>query len=337
MGSKGEKLEEKILDLLSNQLLSVRQVARALGIKKHVASKILEKMKEEGKLQLFKVGKSYVYTFKKEEIIEPSTKTEKIEYEGKNLPEIIGVVSGKGGVGKTTVSLNLAHVLKTLGKDVIILDGDVRMCGVGLYLNMYNFPITMENVIEGTAAIENAIYTHNSGIKILPSALVAKSFKLKKLLKIFNYPALKSKTVLVDFAPGLEDNVIQFIDVCSKLIIVSTPDVPSLANAIKVAEIAERKKKEVLGIIINRRRKGDKTQITEEEIKKTINIPILGTIPEDYSIPQSMFFHSPVTALYPFSKSSIEFKKIGHKLMGFEYKEPSKLKAFIKNLIGRFR
>jgi Mrp family chromosome partitioning ATPase len=107
-------LENKITDLLSKNLLSVSQVAKALGIRKDIAAGYLETLKQQGKLELFVVGKSNVYTVPKKS----NMKTEKPIRK-------IGIVSGKGGVGKTVVTINLTSALMEFGKSVIAVDAKI--------------------------------------------------------------------------------------------------------------------------------------------------------------------------------------------------------------------
>src|SRR3989304_5349675 len=87
------------------------------------------------------------------------------------MSRIITITSGKGGVGKTTTSINLATALNFFGKEVIIVDANLTTPNVGLHLGAPIVPISLNHVLQGKAKIQDAIYEHESGTKILPSSL----------------------------------------------------------------------------------------------------------------------------------------------------------------------
>lgn len=92
------------------------------------------------------------------------------------MGKLIVVSSGKGGVGKTTTCVNLASALVHKGLDVVLVDGNLTTPNVGLHLGLTKFPITYNDVLKGNANIEDAIYVHPLGFKILPGSLSMKSF-----------------------------------------------------------------------------------------------------------------------------------------------------------------
>ena len=91
--------------------------------------------------------------------------------------KIIGIVSGKGGVGKTTSAINLGGSLNNLGKEVIVVDANLATPNVGLHLGTPIVPVTLNQVIARKARPEEAIYEHDSGLKILPASLALADLK----------------------------------------------------------------------------------------------------------------------------------------------------------------
>src|SRR3989344_4670562 len=87
------------------------------------------------------------------------------------MTRIIGVVSGKGGVGKTTMVANLGTALAKMGKNVIILDANLTTPSLGLHLGVPLYPVTLHDVLKGRANIKDAIYMHESGVKIIPAGI----------------------------------------------------------------------------------------------------------------------------------------------------------------------
>ena len=85
------------------------------------------------------------------------------------MTRIIGVVSGKGGGGKTVTTINLSAALMGFGKNVIAIDADVKMSGLGLQLGMYYFPVTLNDVLGNRGTIHESLYIHSSGLRIIPA------------------------------------------------------------------------------------------------------------------------------------------------------------------------
>ncbi len=93
------------------------------------------------------------------------------------MSNIIVITSGKGGVGKTTTAINLAAAINHFKKDVLVIDGNLTTPNVALHLGAAEVPVNLNHVLLGKAAPHEAIYEHNSGIKIMPSSLSIKNWK----------------------------------------------------------------------------------------------------------------------------------------------------------------
>lgn len=304
-------LESKIIDLLSKNLLSISQVAKTLDIRKDIASGYLETLKQQGKLELFVVGKSNVYTV-------PRKSNTKIE---KPIRKI-GIVSGKGGVGKTVVTINLTSALMEFGKNVIAVDADIKMSCLGLQLGMYYFPITLNDVLKNDANVLNAIYIHSSGIRIIPASISVDSVDLSDINTTLSSPHFENSFLLIDSSPGLETNTIQVLKACDEVILVTLPEIPSITDVIKMKDACEDIGTKPIGIIVNRYRKHETGQINPKEIENACELPVLGVIPEDKNIRKSIHKEMPVVFFNPYSSSSIAFRKIAAKILGFDYTPP---------------
>ena len=244
----------------------------------------------------------------------------------------IAVVSGKGGVGKTTVTSNLTTALMQLKQNVIALDADIKMSGLGLQLGMYYFPVTLADVLSEKANIFEAIYIHPCGMRIIPASLCVRDARVSRLKQIINDPFLDNNIVLVDAPPGLEKSTIAVLKACKEVIIVTIPEIPAVADVMKTLVAAKKTDTKPIGIVINRYKKGEKEQISVKEIESTCDLPVIGIIPEDKAISKSIFRRTPVVLLDPFSPASIQFKKIAANLIGEKYILPRfrSIKRFLR-------
>ena len=86
------------------------------------------------------------------------------------MARVIGIVSGKGGVGKTTLASNLGIALSKFGRNVTLVDCNVTTSHLGFYFGLYDYPVTLNQVLKGEASLESATYFSN-GVKIIPASL----------------------------------------------------------------------------------------------------------------------------------------------------------------------
>ena len=110
---------------------------------------------------------------------------------------MIVITSGKGGVGKTTTAINLAAAMNHFGQDILVIDGNLTTPNVGLHLNSPEVPINLNHVLMDKASAFEAVYEHESGLKIMPSSLSIKDLKKRRQLRkssgiAFSFPRIAS-------------------------------------------------------------------------------------------------------------------------------------------------
>lgn len=246
----------------------------------------------------------------------------------------IGIVSAKGGVGKTSVTINLSAALMSLNKNTIAIDADTNMSGLSLQLGMYHFPVTLNDILRTKRSILEAMYIHSSGLRIIPASLNAQRVNISNLSKYLQDPGLTNNIIMIDAPPGLDSNALAIPKLCDELIVVTLPEIPSVVNALKNIKEAHKRKCKVTGIVLNRYDKKRKEHIRPHEIESTCEVPVIGTIPEDKIITKSLFARVPAFFLDPYAPASIEFGRISSSLVGERYREPKnlKIKRFVKRL-----
>ena len=103
------------------------------------------------------------------------------------MQKVIVITSGKGGVGKTTSVINLGAALNNFGKNVLIVDGNLTTPNIGIFLNSPEVPISLNHVLQKKADVYEAVYEHNSGIKVIPSSISIKELKKIKPEKMKDF------------------------------------------------------------------------------------------------------------------------------------------------------
>ncbi len=255
------------------------------------------------------------------------------------MKRIIVITSGKGGVGKTTTTINLGAAINYFNKDVLIVDGNLSTPNIGVYLGSPEVPVNLNHVLSNKADLDESIYEHNSGIKLIPSSLSIKELKKTKPEKLKNFKKDFKKIsdyIIVDSAAGLGNEAISAIELADELIIVTNPEIPAITDALKAIKLAEEKHKPVLGVIITRVRK-DNIEMQPETVKEMLEVPILGMIPEDLDIKKALNLRGAVVNTHPKSKSARAYKEIAAKIINVEYDSDKDKETLLEKIFNKLR
>ena len=234
---------------------------------------------------------------------------------------ILSILSAKGGVGKTTTCTNLAAALVQRGKSVIAIDGNITTPNLGIHLGVPLYPTTLHDVLSGRASLSQATYIHPSGIKVIPASLsvnAVRSSHAEKLHRVLRGLFDRKGFILIDGAAGLGKEARASMYASDGVIIVTNPEIAAVTDAFKAIKLAERKGIRIEGVIINRV-SGKKYEMKIEDIKDMLGCDILGIVPEDSAVPESISSKMPVVQYKPRSKASIGFKKAAAALLGEKY------------------
>ena len=237
------------------------------------------------------------------------------------MGEVYVVISGKGGVGKTTSAINLGSTINTLGKEIVIVDANLSTPNIGLHLGSPIVPVTLNHVINNKTKPEEAIYEHESGTKIMPASLSLEDVKktnwnrlpdiTKRLRKIADY-------ILLDSAAGLGEEAKASIKAADKVVIITNPEMSAVTDALKTIKLAEEMKREVIGVIITRHT-GSDLEMDIPTIKDMLEVPVLGIIPEDRAVKESQKIKNAVVYTHPKSKSAKAYTRAAKRILGPEY------------------
>lgn len=215
---------------------------------------------------------------------------------------IIAVTSGKGGVGKTFVSANLAAALTRRGQRVLVLDADLGLANLDVVLNLHP-KITLHDVFTGKAALQDAIIQAPGGFSVLlaGSGMVEYSRLTPEVrnqfLNVIQAITPKYDVVLLDTGAGISDVVLFSVSLASEVLIVATPEPTSLTDAYAAIKVlAMQQKRQHVRMVINQAaRPGDGRAITSQlqqvldrfvstESGRAMRLIHMGDIPADPAV-----------------------------------------------------
>ena len=240
------------------------------------------------------------------------------------MPRIIGVISGKGGVGKTTTAINLGAAFSSkFNKKVTIVDCNITTPHVSLALGLAHDSFsTLNEVLLGKKEFEEVVHYFSPGLSIIPASLSVHDLKgidIGKLDETIKEKFEVHDFVILDSAPGLGKEAMSTILASDELVFVTTPHLVSISDVIRTKQIARNLGKDILGVIVNM--KHDKhSELTDRQIENFTQLPVLGVINYDKDILSSLTAKQPLVLMNEKSKTSKEFIKIASLIAGKEIK-----------------
>lgn len=224
--------------------------------------------------------------------------------------KVIAFVSGKGGVGKTTITGAIGHMLSVLDKKVVMVDCNMTTPHLGLYVGLHDSPTTLNNVVNKQAHVEDALYNHTTGFGIIPASIQLKDLggidlsRIKDIIKEDYKEFFEAYDyVLLDCAPGLGREAIAGIKAADEAILITMPHLPSVMDAIKCKETLNELNIKILGLVVNMVN-GYKIELSKEYIQNLTNMPVISTIPTDKQVLYSLGHRVPISLFKPKSKAS---------------------------------
>ena len=224
---------------------------------------------------------------------------------------VIGVFSCKGGVGKTTTVANVGMAIcQILKGNVLVVDANLSAPNLGLHFGELDPKVTIHDALVGEVSIEKAIMNAHGLDVLLGSIAYGEEVHLVDLRSLLDPLRSKYKIIIVDSSPGIGAEVVSAMKACDEIIIVTNPEIPTVASTLKTFRAAERYKIPILGAIVNKMR-GESFELPVKDVKKALGWPIIAAIPEDRKVRESTASGVPVVSYDPKSPAAVEFRKLG--------------------------
>lgn len=250
------------------------------------------------------------------------------------LARTVAITSGKGGVGKTFFSANLATALSRQGLKVLVLDADLGLANLDVVLNLYP-KITLHDVFTGKAQLDEAILPAPGGFHVLlaGSGLVEYSRLTPevrdKLLEIFEAVKPRFDVILIDTGAGISDVVLYAVSMATEVIVVATPEPTSMTDAYATIKVlSAQQSREKLHLVVNQvARSGDGRTICQQ-LQQVVDrfvvspngvIPklhFLGDIPFDPSVREAVRKRQLLLELHPGCSAATGVNQVAVRLLG---------------------
>ncbi|WP_256296136.1 cell division ATPase MinD [Haloarchaeobius salinus] len=230
---------------------------------------------------------------------------------------VYAIASGKGGVGKTTTTVNLGTALAGAGNRVVIVDVDLGMANLAGFVSLSPEDTTLHQVLAGEADVTDATYELADGIWAVPSGIELDSYasvKTENLREVVAELREQFDYVLLDVGAGVSHETVLPLGLADAVVLVSTPEPASVQDAQKTRDLADRAGGTIAGVVLTRTRpSGD---IDHEGIAEKLDVPLLVTIPEDPTVRESVYAGTPLVVHEPKSPASRAYRYLAARLVG---------------------
>ncbi len=261
--------------------------------------------------------------------------------------KVIAVASGKGGVGKTNITVNLGVALAQQGKEVLLLDADLGLANIDVMLGVHP-QYNLLHVIDGSKTLQEIIVEGPAGLKIIPAASgIQKMVELSPaehagMIQAFSELDQHLDILLIDSAAGIADSVISFTRAAQEVIVVVCDEPASITDAYALIKLLNRDYKlDRFHIIANMTRSVQEGRELFNKIAMVcerfldVQLDFMGIVPFDEDLRHAVKKQRAVLDFLPQSKSATAFTHLGKKIAHWPVlKQPrGHMEFFVERLI----
>jgi len=262
---------------------------------------------------------------------------------------VLAVTGGKGGVGKTTVAVNLAVALANAGRKVLILDADLGLANIDIMLGLRS-KANLHHVISGECSLEEIMLDGPAGIKVIPAASGIKEMAMLSaeahagLVQAFSEISLHVDTLIVDTAAGIGDSVTSFTRAAQEVLVVVCDEPASFTDAYAIIKLLSREhgifRFRVLANLADGPQHGK--EIYNKILKVAdrfldVALDYMGYVPRDEFLRKSVKKQRAVVDAFPRSKSAQAFVTLADRTVKWPLPATASghLEFFVERLVQR--
>ncbi len=218
---------------------------------------------------------------------------------------VITITSGKGGVGKSSLAVNLGITLARRGRRVCIFDADTGLANVNILLGLRPRQ-GLEQVLAGTCAIEDVLLDGPHGLRVVPGAngirdcVNLDAARQRRLVSELSRIEQDFDYLLLDTAAGISDTTLDFVGAGHRILLVITPEPTSLTDAFSLLKLALRRHPVVCDVVVNMARSNDEAKSIYHRFRTAVQkylhaqVQLLGFVPRDESLRSAVALQRPV-------------------------------------------
>jgi flagellar biosynthesis protein FlhG len=236
--------------------------------------------------------------------------------------QVIAVTSGKGGAGKTNVSVNLAVAMAAEGKKVMVMDADLGLANVDIMLGLHP-QYNLSHVISGERTLEEIIVTGPGGVQVVPASSGTQNMaeltpaQHAGMIQAFSEIGQELDVLIIDTAAGITDSVVSFIRAAQEVIVVVCDEPASITDAYALIKLLNRdysiQRFRVVSNMAHSMQEGrdlfnKMVRVTDKYLDVTLDF--MGTVPYDEYLRKALQKQKAVVDAYPRSKSAMAFKNL---------------------------
>ncbi|MFT7458591.1 MAG: flagellar biosynthesis protein FlhG [Planctomycetota bacterium] len=266
--------------------------------------------------------------------------------QNKNV-RVIAIASGKGGVGKTNISINLAIALADTGKEVTLFDADLGLANVDVLLGLHPLR-NLSHVIKQECSLQDILITGPNDIKVIPAASGVKmmsqltDIQHAALIHAFDELVARTDVLIIDTSAGLFNSVLSFCAASQEVVVVVCNEPASIADAYALIKVLHRDHEvsrfRVLINMVDEREDGRALFRRLVQVCDTyldVVLDLMGMIPRDMKIVKAVQRQRPLLQCYPSSPAALEFKKLAQVVDKWprEMRANGKLEFFLERII----
>ncbi len=268
----------------------------------------------------------------------------------KKNAKVITVTSGKGGVGKTNITVNLGIALSELGFKVIILDADFGLANIDVLFGMTP-KYTLVDVIHSEKNILQVLADGPNNVKFISGGsgveelLKVDNSQLEMFLSNISLMDKMADVILIDTGAGLSDNVMNFVMSADEVLLVTTPEPTSITDAYALIKMISNKDRErLIKVVVNR---AEDTNEANDLLNKlsmvsekflSLKLTPLGYIFQDEAVIKAVKAQNPFLISFPKSNASKQIRDISKKILSSENDksnvELKGIRGFMNRLVG---
>lgn len=270
-----------------------------------------------------------------------------VKAETQQLARVVAITSGKGGVGKSTFTVNLALALANYGKKVLIIDADLGMANIDVMMGCIS-KYSLFDVISGKLSFEEVVVTGPRNIKFLPGGSGIKSLgnlnslELQRIMSESMHYEKNTDFILFDTGAGMGSNVLSFLLAADEVLLVTTPEPTSLTDAYSIIKAyAANSGVAPLRLVANRVSSSEESKMVAGKLSKVtnkflnVNLEEFGYIFEDSAVSLSIRSQYPLLLQFPNSPSATCIESIAHKMIfGSDLVAKNGFSGFFKKLLN---